>query len=506
VSGIEQAGVPSAAFCFGRDPLCWEIVKAAIDSGAVLLFGSRQAGKSSVLLRVRELLKHATPRDTGIAILPVYLNMQTIPPEATPSDVFRLMANEAAVFCQVDRNSELVGVGTTVDLDRLVQMLARILRRIERSDAKFLFLVDETKRILGNRFAPGFRDNLFALIYGDHELSGRCCFVFAGAQDLYLFSEDDTSPIGSRAAVKLVRNLDAEAIVRIVEACGKVGTEQVAAVAKRIMELTGGQAGLSLRLALSPTDIIGDDTAVIEQLRLKHSSVLRGWALRLSDEARSIQELLLLAGRLASAEIPARLEKQGYSRYKGDQVIEELEFTGIVMRSKDQLELVSRIYAGFMRAHLANEPGNREEHNTWSLIEAAELGLRRLVRKKYSERWTADADTRIRAVLGADSWSTIMQNKQKAAKSYRYTSHSPDGDVLHYAYFGQLVQLMVANQAWVMFRDLFRDKRELEDIAADVTPVRNSNAHFRTVPERELLRCRLRCEDLLQLLRQAGIL
>jgi hypothetical protein len=123
------------------------------------------------------------------------------------------------------------------------------------------------------------------------------------------------------------------------------------------------------------------------------------------------------------------------------------------------------------------------------------------VRKKYSERWTADADNRIRSVLGTQSWNTIIENKQKAAKSYRYTSHSPDGDVLHYAYFGQLVQLMLANQAWDMFSPMFRDKRELEDIAKDVTPVRNSSAHFRTVPERELLRCRLRCEDLLQLLR-----
>jgi hypothetical protein len=501
MSGIEQAGVPSAAFCFGRDPLCLEIVKAAIDNGAVLLFGSRQAGKSSVLLRIRELLSHATPQETGIAILPVYLNMQTLPPEATTSSVFRLMASEAAVCCQVDSHSGSATVETAFYLDRLIEELARIVRTIERSDAKFLFLIDETKRIVGSKFPSGFRDNLFALIYGEHELSGRCCFVFAGAQDLYVFGEDDTSPIGSRAAFKLVRNLDLQSIERIVGACGKVGADQVGGVSQRIMHLTGGQAGLSLRLALSPTDITGDDSTVIEHLRLKHSSILRGWALRLSDEARSVQELLLAAGRLACAEIPARLEKQGYSRYKGDQVVEELEFTGIALRNQDQLYLVNQIYAGFMRAHLANEPGNEQEHSAWSLIEAAELGLRRLVRKKYSERWTADADNRIRSVLGTQSWNTIIENKQKAAKSYRYTSHSPDGDVLHYAYFGQLVQLMLANQAWDMFSPMFRDKRELEDIAKDVTPVRNSSAHFRTVPERELLRCRLRCEDLLQLLR-----
>ncbi len=505
MSGIEQAGVPSAAFCFGRDPLCWEIVKAAVDNGSVLLFGSRQAGKSSVLLRIRDLLRHATPQDTGIAILPVYLNMQILPPEASTSNVFRLMASEAAVLCQVDPHSDVTGVEAPFYLDRLIEELARIVRKIERSDAKFLFLIDETKRIVGGKFPSGFRDNLFALIYGDHELSGRCCFVFAGAQDLYVFGEDDTSPIGSRAASKLVRNLDLQAVERIVEACGKVEPGQTGSVSQRIMQLTGGQAGLSVRLALSPTDITGDDPTAIEQLRLKHSSILRGWALRLSDEARGIQELLLNAGHLPCTEIPARLEKQGYSRYKGDQVVEELEFTGIAVRNHDQLYLVNQIYAGFMRAHLANEPGNTEERTAWSTIEAAELGLRRLVRKRYSERWTADADNRIRGVLGIESWNTIMENKQKAAKSYRYTSHSPDGDVLHYAYFGQLVQLMLASQAWDMFKPMFRDKRELEDIAKDVMPVRNSNAHFRTVPERELLRCRLRCEDLLQLLKQTGI-
>ena len=168
------------------------------------------------------MLSDATPQDTGIAILPVYLNMQTLPPEATTSNVFRLMASEAAVCCQVDPNSHSATADAVFYLDRLIEELARIVPRIARSDAKFLFLIDETKRIVGGKFPSGFRDNLFALIYGDHELSGRCCFVFAGAQDLYVFGEDDTSPIGSRAAFKLVRNLDLPSIERIVEACGKV--------------------------------------------------------------------------------------------------------------------------------------------------------------------------------------------------------------------------------------------------------------------------------------------
>ena len=55
---------------------------------------------------------------------------------------------------------------------------------------------------------------------------------------------------------------------------------------------------------------------------------------------------------------------------------------------------------------------------------------------------------------------------------------------------------MTAGPAWELFRDMFRDKRQLEDLVKAVTPVRNDRAHFRIVPERELDRCRLACEDL----------
>lgn len=69
-------------------------------------------------------------------------------------------------------------------------------------------------------------------------------------------------------------------------------------------------------------------------------------------------------------------------------------------------------------------------------------------------------------------------------------------------YLGQLVQLIVYRDAWDLFKHLFRDKRQLEDILADVSPVRNDHAHFRRLPPRELLRCQLRCEDLLYLIEE----
>jgi hypothetical protein len=137
-----------------------------------------------------------------------------------------------------------------------------------------------------------------------------------------------------------------------------------------------------------------------------------------------------------------------------------------------------------------------EERKAWWLIETLELTLRRVVRAKYSERWGDGADTQIRKILGEEGWITLERNREKNERQYPLSPRGCSHDVLDYCYLGQLVQFMAAGPAWELFRDMFRDKRQLEDLVKAVTPVRNDRAHFRTVPERELDRCRLACEDL----------
>jgi hypothetical protein len=73
-------------------------------------------------------------------------------------------------------------------------------------------------------------------------------------------------------------------------------------------------------------------------------------------------------------------------------------------------------------------------------------------------------------------------------------------DVLDYCYLGQLAQCVASGDAWALFTKAFRDKRQLDDLVACITPVRNDRAHFRHVPGRELDRCRIACEDLVGLL------
>jgi len=137
----------------------------------------------------------------------------------------------------------------------------------------------------------------------------------------------------------------------------------------------------------------------------------------------------------------------------------------------------------------------------WPLVEQTEIGLRRLVRVGFDSRWKQQANDHIRRAIGEVAWATVVGNHDKYAKSYPRSHQTVEVDeVLNFTYLGQLVQMVVWKGSWDLFKHLFRDKRELEDMIRDIVPVRNDSSHFRSVPEHELNRCRVRCVDLLTIL------
>jgi abortive infection bacteriophage resistance protein len=109
------------------------------------------------------------------------------------------------------------------------------------------------------------------------------------------------------------------------------------------------------------------------------------------------------------------------------------------------------------------------------------------------------ADDQIRAILGEQTWASLCGIRMKSENSYTNTPRNLI-EILDCAYLGQLGDLIKSNSSWTLFKSMFRDKRELEDLLKDVMPVRNDCAHFRSVPDREMNRCRLRCEDLMAII------
>lgn len=153
--------------------------------------------------------------------------------------------------------------------------------------------------------------------------------------------------------------------------------------------------------------------------------------------------------------------------------------------------------AGEVEGAAAQLQGSAEERKAWELIETVELRLRSVVRARFEAKWKGDADAKLKKALGDDAWSKIEQNLAKG--QYRLSPATDGGraEILDFCYLGQLTNLMMWGEAWDLFRVPFKDKRELQDLAGDIIPVRNDRAHFRPVPPKELQRCKLACDDLL---------
>lgn len=140
--------------------------------------------------------------------------------------------------------------------------------------------------------------------------------------------------------------------------------------------------------------------------------------------------------------------------------------------------------------------GRPDEVAVWRLIETTERTLRKLVLDKYTKKWAERGESMMRQVLGEDAWTVVQRTRERHPAQYPRSSEREPRGVLEFCYLGQLIQLMTSNQAWELFKEPFRDKRELEDLIRPITAVRNDVAHFRSVPARELERCRMAIDDL----------
>jgi hypothetical protein len=169
-------------------------------------------------------------------------------------------------------------------------------------------------------------------------------------------------------------------------------------------------------------------------------------------------------------------------------------------------ELTHRWFDELSRSRAAEgatlDEGNAEERAAWTMIEQVERRLRALIRRRFSDEWHTGADGRMRSILGEQAMATIDRNRAKYETQYALTTRPDLDPILDFCYLGQLIQLMVAGPAWQLFRTAFDDKRQLEDLAKAIIPVRNDAAHFRSVPELELLRSRVAVSDLVARLNQ----
>ncbi len=140
-----------------------------------------------------------------------------------------------------------------------------------------------------------------------------------------------------------------------------------------------------------------------------------------------------------------------------------------------------------------------DERRAWQLIEELELKLRKTIRDAYDAKWGSSADGRIGKTLGAEL-SQVESNRSKHLAAYPLSPADRNADLLDYLYLGQLIRLIQSDDIWAEFKPVFKDKNQLQQALATISRVRNDRAHFRPVPEKELQRCVLACDDLLTMI------
>ena len=493
----------SSVGCVGRDLLGAEVADAATRAGAVLLFGGRQAGKSTLLRHLATRPSDPTYHVDTLSLhqAMVYVDLMTLPSDAKPTHCFDAMARAALSACAgsiAGFQSPPLKTESSAPLDTFVENITHIVQAAGNVDLRFTFLLDESKRVLGSRFPRSFQDNLFALLYGELEVSHRCAIVFAGGQELYSFCEDDTSPIGSRAAKLVLKPLAFEAVIEIVtrSGCPDANRERVA---REVFGWTGGHAGLTMQLChLVSRDWSASVDHAAQLIQAQHSELFAIWRERLSREARAVHDQLASTASLTRPGIAQVLARAGLDVLRSERAGDEIEFTGIGAVTSGHLSMTNQVYRlGVADVIEALADGNDDD--AWVRIREAELAARTLVTERYSERWGSKAERRMEEALGTEQWAKIIGNRDQ--HSYRLTRRSPQGKpILDYAYLGQLGSLMLWGPAWDMFKGSFRDKRQLEDLLNAIKPVRNDLAHFRVVPAKELDRCRITADDLVAIL------
>jgi hypothetical protein len=126
------------------------------------------------------------------------------------------------------------------------------------------------------------------------------------------FCEDDTSPIGSRAAKLLLTGLSAEAVRAVVAQSRDFATEdECTQTASEVFDWTGGHAGLTAQLCRAMAANGEQAEQCARMIQTQHSELFTIWRERLSPEARAVHDHLVGVKSLSRAEIAQVLARKG---------------------------------------------------------------------------------------------------------------------------------------------------------------------------------------------------
>ena len=350
--------------CVGRSDLASTIVSSTAECGSALLFGGRQSGKTTLLKHVARILSETTsiPHNGATQPLGIYIDLRRLASDAGPREFYSYLLATAVEVCArlvPDLPQRLLSADiadTISDVDQFEHAIIELTSATGGRIDGFLFLLDEAKRILGSPFARAFQDNLYSLIYGARvDTFGSILIVFAGAQELQSLLVEDTSPIGTRASMHIIRNLCLDDVRQLARSI--IGPEFTISdfIIEAIYETTGGHAGLSshlsqrLRAALSKGVKLPEIESTLHNETAQLTPLFHQWNRTFTREARCIVDTFLDRDSISLKEVATTLDRAGLERFSADLVWSELQYIGVAIEHESRLSKVNDAYWEYRR-------------------------------------------------------------------------------------------------------------------------------------------------------------
>ena len=226
---------PTAQWCFGRDALIRDTVGAACEDGSRAFLFRRASSRSrpTLLLAATAAMgkNRANVREMKEIDVPVYVDLLRLAAGDGPREFFSRLSTLAGEACekQIDgflplRDDERNRASS--ELDAFVSDMTGIMRGCGDVGCRFVFLLDEAKRIAGPRFPRGVQENLFALLYDPRSdlCTDAIAFVLAGAQDLsaLLHRRHFATRFAGGTSLRLVRSTVCQAVGEMCQAAREV--------------------------------------------------------------------------------------------------------------------------------------------------------------------------------------------------------------------------------------------------------------------------------------------
>lgn len=529
---------------FGRGALASDICRRLTSrTESFAIIGGRRMGKTTLLRKIEETLntqRHDLAQ-TGCTILPIYIDFQGLGPaqdlRQVWGEILNRIADRARALYGIESTSLTLGESTlkgnsaSNPFKIVSSALLSFLSSASKGPLVIVVLLDEIEGLLLNEWCDDFWRNWRALLHNTPGVSENLGIVLSGSVELTEIAKDRTSSLFGVLEPKFLEVFSLEESKRLITEPGDmpIGDSIVA----NVTEWTGGHPFVIQYLMSYLYDNqhlpLQDVLDVARRSFLEGQEyILRTWWSQLGPIGRDVYRLL------TAAEAPVRKARL-ISKWSPEDVNWALDVicsSGIGRRnSATSFTATSALFQQWLRENGLLDISETQHVSAaqpevamvqtdiysckeWSKrnevdqkLKIVELELRSAISRVYQTECGADWEERLKACIAKFEQGRSIQDIEERCRMAPQKYASPlwvaPPQLIHYTTIGHLEALIASE--WEKFNFIFGTGKEARkrfcSNFAIIAKMRNELSHplpiEYPIPQTELMRAEVACDDIL---------